>query len=175
MIAVLPLSFIQSLMRSGTLGTIGFILLLFAAVLFLVWVFFVSTRCRPYWPLCANCVVIAVIGYIAYDWRHVSLTLRMRDAQRVRDDCIELIQRRATSSEEEYRDLHLKPGQLPASFVRLGAKDATVAENYVLINFINDGWRSQWGFLYDPNRPKIGKLIRPTCYPDFYEYVVRGE
>jgi hypothetical protein len=161
-------------------GGPGLALLIISAFLFLGWGFFAVRHRRVYARLGVTTLVLAVIGYLVYDWQHLSLNCSMRDAQTVRDDCVRLLQLRKVTFKDNM-ELHLHGSEIPASFTRIGAKFVRVSAASVQISLIpEDGLTgSAWGFLYDPKRAHLAvgwpADIRATWYHDFYEFRVYGE
>jgi hypothetical protein len=163
-------------------GGPGLALLIISAFLLLVWGFSAVRHRRISPRLGGTALGLAVIGYLVYDWQHISLNCSMRDAQTVRDDCVRLLQlRKVTFKDQDNMELHLHGSEIPASFSRMGAKFVRVSPANVQISLIpEDGLTgSAWGFLYDPKREYLaGGLthnIRATWYRDFYEFRVYGE
>lgn len=171
-----PLTFWQSVVEDpDRLRPFGALIWIAAVVLFLIWLFLASLRRRLYKPFGATIIVVALIGYLAFDLRHISLNFRMRDTQNVRVDCIELMKRRQSFVDGKNMGMHFTEAPIPLSFARIGATEVTVEEEYVAINLIR-GWNgSEWGFLYFPHPNEKMKKLRSTCYRDFYEYRLHGE
>ncbi|CAN5911901.1 hypothetical protein BH11VER1_BH11VER1_14120 [soil metagenome] len=170
-----PYTFLQGVeMRPDILRPYAVLIFIVAAVLLLVWLIQVLKRRRPYKLLAASVIVLVTVGYLAFDLEHVSLNIKMRDAHRVKEDCVELIKQRESMIGEKDKSLRLKEAQLPSSFSRIGAKSAFVGKDYVAINLIRDWNGGEWGFLFDQHPDIRTKKLRSTCYRDFYEYRVRG-
>lgn len=163
-------------------GGPGLALLIVSAFLLLVWGVFVVRRRRACARLGITTLVLALGGYLVYDWQHLSLNCSMRDPQSVRDECVRLLHvRRATFRENESMELCLRGSDIPESLARLGAKSVRVSPENVKISLVaEDGLTgSAWGFLFDPKRASLaGRAhykVRATWYHDFYEFEVCGE
>ena len=172
-------SLLQRALYSGPLGQAAALTFVVSCVLCLVWLFLVIRR-RCLYPLQGVAsIALAVAGYLVFDWQHFSLNLSMRDSQRVRDDCMQLLQRPKPTVAGEYRDLRLSSAELPPSFTRLGAKAALVTAETVQIYRHTDWNGGASGFLYDPQRlypaAATHNYVRATWYRDFYDLRVGGE
>lgn len=116
-------------------GGPGLALLIISAVLLLAWGFFAVRHRRVYPRLGVTTLVLAISGYLVYDWQHISLNCSMRDAQTVRDDCVRLLQlRKVTFKDQDNMELHLHGSEIPASFTRMGAKFVRVSAANVQIS-----------------------------------------
>ena len=133
-------------------GGPGLALLILAAFLLLVWGFLAVRHRRIFPCLGVTTIILAVIGYLVYDWHHLSLNCSMRDAQTVRDDCIRLLLlRKETFKDNDSMTLHLRGSDIPASLTRTGAELVKVDRRHVYI-CLHTNWNGgAWGFLYDSN------------------------
>lgn len=171
-------SFIQRAMESGPIEMAALAAILLAVILLAGSPYLVANR-RHLFILIGLTVCLGAGGYVVYDRQHITLNLAMRDVQKVRSDCEQLLERRRTTVENELMELHLSSSELPASFTRLGAKFVRVTPENVQVCLYTDWNGGAWGFLYDPKRAYIAAGwpddIRATWYRDFYEFRVRGE
>lgn len=171
--------FLERTLNSGPITLLGLSLLIISLFLIFAWTDIAVRRRRL--PLRLGCaaVSLAVIGYLAYDWQHVSLNFSMRGAQSVRRDCVQLLERRRATVKDDFENLYLSGQEIPASFSRMGAKRVRVTPNNVQICLSTDGFGGAWGFLYDPNRSYLAAGrpddVRSTWYRDFFEFRVRGQ
>lgn len=171
--------FIERTLNSGPVTLGGLALLIISFFLILAWTDIAVRRRRL--PLRLGCaaVSLAVIGYLAYDWQHVSLNFSMRDAPLVRHDCAQLLESRRAMVTDDFEMLSLSGQEIPASFSRMGAKRVRVTPSNVQICLYTDGFGGAWGFLYDPNRSYLAARepedVRATWYRDFYEFRERGQ
>lgn len=172
----------SGLMDRAREGGPGLALLVISAFLLFAWGFFAVRHRRVYPRLGVTTLVLAISGYLVFDWQHLSLNCTMRDARTVRDDCVGLLQaRKATFKDDNSIELHLRGSEIPASLARLGAKFVRVSPENVQISLIpEDGLTgSAWGLLYDPKRAYVSAGwpdgIRRTWYRDFFEFRVCGE
>ena len=111
---VIPYTLIDRAREGGP----GLALLIISAFLLLGWGFFAVRHRRVYARLGVTTLVLAVIGYLVYDWQHLSLNCSMRDAQTVRDDSVHLLQLRKVTFKDNM-ELHLHGSEIPASFTRI--------------------------------------------------------
>lgn len=179
------MSLFERVLNSGPLGMAGASMLVISAALFGAWLVLVLRHRRRHPLLIASATALGIIGYSTYDRDHISLNLSMREAQSVRQDCMQLLQERKTIIQKQKRKpgaaLHITREELPASFRRLGAIAAEISPENVQIWITEptNGWGGSWGFLYDPHQAYASTRwpdeVRPTWYRDFYEYRVRGE
>lgn len=173
------MGFLQRALHGGpiTLGALA--LLIISFLLFLAWTFIAIRRRRLSPRLGCAAVSLAVIGYLAYDWWHVSLNFSMRDAPKVRHDCVQLLERRRATMKDDSMHLNLSGQEIPASFSRMGAKFVRVTSSNIQICLHTDAYGGVWGFLFDPSRSYLAARwpedVRATWYRDFYEFRVRGE
>jgi hypothetical protein len=169
------LTFIQRAAESGPIALAGLAAVLFAFVFLACSVYLCQTR-KQFLLAVAGAIVIGLGGYFAFDYRYITLNLSMRDIESVRVDCLALLQRRNSRPPGSAGDLDLSGKTLPESFVRLGAKNATVKSTYVGISLISDWNGGAYGFLIATHQNHDWpKDVRPTWYRDFYEFRVGGE
>jgi hypothetical protein len=171
-------NFMDRAKESGPIGMAGLAAVLFAVVLLAGSVYFTKTR-RQLFILIAAAIGVGVGGYITFDRTFIMLNLSMRDVESVRADCRALLQRQNSAAPTGTQDLQLSGTALPASFVRLGAKDAIVTKTNIRICLSTDWGGGAWGFLYATQPADSGpdwpRETRHTWYRDFYEFRVRGE
>jgi hypothetical protein len=153
--------FLERTLHSGPVTLGGLALLIVSFFLIIAWTDIAARHRRL--PLRLGCaaVSLAVIGYLVYDWQHVSLNFSMRDAPMVRNDCVQLLERRRATVEDDFMDWNLSGQDIPASFSRMGCKFIRVTRSNVQICLHTDGNGGAWGFLYDPNRSYLA-----TRWPD---------
>jgi hypothetical protein len=172
---------IENFLHDGPIVLGALAVLILAGILLLTWVFLALRRRRLYPLLAATSIGLGLVGFVAIDWRHLSLNFSMHDADSVRQECIRLIDHRQATLESENQELHLHGSEIPASLTRLGATFVRVTRSNVQISLIplSPLTGGAWGFLYDPTRAYLtdGRPddVRATWYRDFYEFRVRGE
>ncbi len=170
--------FLERTLNSGPVTLGGLALLIISFFLILAWTDIAARRRRL--PLRLGCaaVSLAIIGYLAFDREHISLNFSMRDAPKVRQDCVQLLERRRATVKDDSMEMPLSGQEIPASFSRIGAKFVRVTSSNVQIYLHTDAVGGGWGFLYDPNRSYLTARwledVRATWYRDFYEFRVRG-
>ena len=165
------LTFLRHVRDSGRIDGVGLSLLIFAAVLGLIWLILAICRRRRFVMLGCCTVILAACGYVCADWAHVSLNLRMHDVQKVRDDCQLLMRNRPSLVEHPASPLFLSESELPSSLARLGAREARVDPQGVAICLLKiGGWGSQWGVAYIPEGSPVPPRMRSTWYHNLYEY-----
>ncbi len=162
------------------IGPIALAIYITAAVLFLVWLCLAIRRRRLLPFLGAAVITLIAIGYVIGDWKHISLNLRMRDADTVRADCMELLRKRESIYGNSLMDLWVAGKQLPQSFTRLGAVRARVSTKSVFIDLYVAPYSGRCrGYLYYPqlsiHGPSWSRLVWRTWYRDIYEFVQPGE
>lgn len=173
--------FLRHAMEGGLIVLGGLAVLTLSSLLFITWAFLAFRRRRLYPRLGGLTLGLALLGYLTYDWQHILLNISMRDADKVRQECVGLLQRRTASVPDESPEMHLHGAEVPESLQRLGATYVRVTCNNVQISVIpySPLTGSAWGFLYDPNQAYLTDRwpddIRPTWYRDFYEFRVYGE
>lgn len=171
--------FIERTLHSGPTILGALALLIISFFLLLAWTFIAVRRRRLSPRLGCAAVSLAVIGCLVYDWKHISLNFSMRDAPKVRHDCVQLLERRRATVEDDGMMLHLSGQEIPASFSRMGTKFVRVMPSNVQICLYTDGYGGAWGFLYDPSRSYLAARwpdeVRATWYRDFFEFKVRGQ
>ena len=99
--------FLELTLHSGPIILGGLAVFIISLFLLLAWTF-IAIRHRRLSPRLGSAAVsLAVIGYLVYDWRHVSLNFSMRDAPLVRHDCAQLLERRRATVKDDFEELHL--------------------------------------------------------------------
>lgn len=122
-----------------------------ALALVVVWPYVTHPRRRPWRVLAASTLCLGIGGYVAYDWPYVMLNLAIRDAQKIREDCDQLIRHYKAAGANQKGAWSPANAELPASIARLGAESIIVNSSQVVIGYIPKSTTSQsWGAIYDP-------------------------
>lgn len=158
-------------------GPIPLLMFVIAAVLILWWVYIVIRGWLPSYLLSAAIIFFIAVGFLLNDWidvplgTYISVNLRMTDAQTIRSDCEQLIQRWKAMPEPRHLLLQGKE-EIPPSFVRLGTQAAQVFdENSVAIYLYYSPMSGGWGIVYDPKKtidPTEQRVFKAMWYRGFY-------
>jgi hypothetical protein len=160
----------------GPTSRTGALILLISAGFCIYWLRLVVKRRRLFMFLGCFVISLAVTGYLLLHGTNTFLNLQMCDAQRVRNECEELLRRRKVTFPQGDEQLRVRGVDLPPSFVRMGAKLALVSNKCVLICLdYSDYTGRAWGLLYNPQQAMdLAIVLDGTWYRDFYEGFIPG-
>ncbi|HEV7404263.1 MAG TPA: hypothetical protein VGO11_15080 [Chthoniobacteraceae bacterium] len=138
----------ERMLEASPLVKGGYLLLFIAAILILVAVLRSSERRGPSRALFLVALVLAGAAYLILDFGYISLNLRMRDPEGVRQACRQLLRARLSSEPGDY---DVPEAEIPEALRKLGASYVEVRRSgCVRIGFTHTGLTDFWCYAYVP-------------------------